>query len=75
MYFVYVLLSQKDEKLYIGFTSDLRRRLKEHYCGKAQSTKSRQPLKLIYYETPLSKEDAQRRESHNVPAERGAWRL
>ena len=29
-YFVYVLLSLKDGKFYIGFTSDLNRRLKEH---------------------------------------------
>jgi putative endonuclease len=50
MHYVYVLLSQKDDKFYIGFTSDLERRLKEHNDGKAQSTKSRRPLKLLYYE-------------------------
>jgi putative endonuclease len=64
MHYVYILLSQKDGKFYIGFTSDLQRRLQEHHNGKAQSTKSRRPLKLLYYEAHLSKEDAQRRESY-----------
>lgn len=64
MYYVYVLLSLKDKKLYIGFTSDLRRRLKEHNAGRNVSTKSRLPLKLIYYEAHLSKTDAVRREGY-----------
>ncbi len=64
MHYVYVLLSQKDNKFYIGFTSDLTRRFKEHTDGKAPSTKSRRPLKLLYYEAHLSKEDAMRRENY-----------
>ncbi len=64
MHYVYILLSQKDGKFYIGFTLDLKRRLKEHNDGKAQSTKSRRPLKLIYYEAHLSKVDADRREKY-----------
>jgi putative endonuclease len=64
MHFVYVLLSLKDGKFYIGFTSDLDRRLNEHNNGKVPSTKSRRPLKLICYESHLSKEDAQRRENY-----------
>ncbi|MEW6674972.1 MAG: GIY-YIG nuclease family protein [Nitrospirota bacterium] len=39
MHYVYVLLSEKDHKLYIGFTSDLKRRLKEHNEGKTLSTR------------------------------------
>ena len=64
MHYVYILQSQKDYKFYIGFTSDLKRRFKEHNDGKAQSTKSRRPLQLIYYEAHLAKEDAQRRERY-----------
>jgi putative endonuclease len=64
MFYVYVLLSLKDEKFYIGFTGDLRRRLKEHNAGKNISTKSRRPLKLTYYEAHLSKADAERRERY-----------
>jgi putative endonuclease len=64
MYYVYVLLSLRDHKFYIGFTSDLRRRIKEHNAGKNISTKARLPLKLFYYEAHLSKKDAERREQY-----------
>ena len=64
MFCVYVLLSLKDRKFYIGYTGDLKRRLKEHNSGKNISTKSRLPLKLIYYESHLSKVDAERREKY-----------
>jgi len=64
MYYVYILFSLKDEKFYIGFTNDLERRIKEHNSGKNISTKSRLPLKLIYYEAHLSKADAARRERY-----------
>ncbi len=64
MYYVYVLLSKKDKKFYLGFTNDLKRRLKEHNEGKAQSTKSRRPFRLIYYEAHTSRKDAKRREDY-----------
>ena len=63
-YFVYVLLSLKDQMFYIGFTRDVERRLKEHNAGKNTSTASRRPLTLIYYEAHLSKVDAIRRENY-----------
>ena len=64
MFYVYVLLSLKDKKFYIGFTNDVRRRLKEHNSGKNISTRLRLPVKLIYYEAHLSKDDAERRERY-----------
>jgi putative endonuclease len=64
MYHAYVLLILKDKKFYIGFTSDLKRRIEEHNAGKNISTKPRLPLKLIYYEAHLSKADAVRRERY-----------
>ncbi|MBI2513898.1 MAG: GIY-YIG nuclease family protein [Opitutae bacterium] len=33
MYYVYVLQSQTDDGLYIGYSSDLRRRLAQHQAG------------------------------------------
>jgi len=63
-YYVYVLLSAKDNNFYIGFTNDLDRRLQEHNQGKNISTAKRLPLKLIYFEGHLSKEDAIRRENY-----------
>jgi putative endonuclease len=62
MYYVYILLSQKDGKLYIGSTSDLNKRKIKHDNGFVLATKYRRPLKLIYYEKYLSEHDAKRRE-------------
>lgn len=62
MFYVYVLKSAKDGKLYIGSTNDLRRRLAEHNGGKVRSTVSRRPLKLRYYEAYYSEADSRRRE-------------
>jgi putative endonuclease len=62
MYFVYILLSTKDGKLYIGCTKDLNKRLLEHNSGEVVSTKLRYPLKLIYYECMTNKKDAFARE-------------
>jgi len=62
MIYTYVLKSELDGKLYIGWTNDLRHRLKEHNSGKVTATKSRVPLKLIYYEACLIEKLAIQRE-------------
>lgn len=62
MFFVYILKSLKDNKFYIGSTSNLKRRLKEHNSGLVKSTKSRKPLKLVYFEGYASEKDARQRE-------------
>ncbi|MBL7892657.1 MAG: GIY-YIG nuclease family protein [Bacteroidia bacterium] len=63
-YCVYVLLSEKDKLLYIGYTTNIERRLQEHNNGSTISTEPRRPLILIYCEYHLEKEDAQRREMY-----------
>ena len=62
MFFVYLLLSKKDNKFYIGFTADLENRIKFHNHGCVESTKNRRPLELIYFEAYKDKRDAQGRE-------------
>jgi len=62
MFYVYILKSEKDGKLYIGYTNDLKRRLEEHNSGKNISTKFRRPFELIYYEVYKSEGDAKHRE-------------
>lgn len=52
----------RDNKLYIGVTNNLDRRLKQHNEKKNESTKNRTPFKVIYYEAYLSKDDAYDRE-------------
>ena len=64
MYFTYVLHSEKDSKLYVGFTQDLVLRIKQHNDGQVLSTKSRRPLKLIYYEACIEQWDAVKREKY-----------
>ena len=63
-YYVYVLKSEKDSSLYIGYTNDLKRRFKEHNNGLNFSTGHKKPWKLIYYEARLNIEDAKRREKY-----------
>ncbi|MBI5448810.1 GIY-YIG nuclease family protein [Candidatus Gottesmanbacteria bacterium] len=62
MYYVYILQSIREKNLYIGFTKDLRKRLVNHNKGLTQSTKSRLPLRLIYYEGCINEKDARVRE-------------
>ena len=64
MFYSYVLQSEKNKKMYVGYTTDLRKRLKEHNQKRNQSTKSYCPWILIYYEACLNKEDAKRREKY-----------
>lgn len=64
MFYTYVLESLKDKKLYIGWSNDLKNRIRQHNSGKVDATKSRLPLKLVYYEACLSKEKAIAREKY-----------
>ncbi|MEK7125464.1 MAG: GIY-YIG nuclease family protein [Patescibacteria group bacterium] len=62
MYYVYILYSKKDKNFYTGYTHDLRRRYLEHQNGLVESTCSRRPILLIYYEAYISKNNAEQRE-------------
>lgn len=64
MYYVYILHSLKDGKLYTGYTPDLKSRFKAHTGGYVKATKHRRPLELIHYETFLEEIDAKRRETY-----------
>ncbi|MEK7585230.1 MAG: GIY-YIG nuclease family protein [Patescibacteria group bacterium] len=61
-YFVYILLSHLDRKLYVGCTSDIESRLKRHNDGLVDSTKNRRPFSLIYSEKIEDKTEAFNRE-------------
>ena len=64
MYYVYVLISDSDKRFYTGATSDLKKRMQRHNNGEVPSTSERRPVRLIYYEACVSKEDAFRREKY-----------
>ena len=64
MYYTYVLQSEKDDQLYVGFTKDLKQRFELHNKGRVASTIDRRPLKLIYYEACTDRKDAANREKY-----------
>lgn len=64
MFYPYVLKSLKDKKLYIGFTSDLKKRFFEHQKGKVIATRSRRPFQILFYEAFCDSLDAKRRERY-----------
>jgi len=63
-YCIYVLISLKENNLYIGLTTDLKQRLTDHFHGRSAATAPRRPFKLIYCEYFYSKHDAYRREKY-----------
>ena len=54
-----------DHTLYNGWTNDLEKRIEAHNTGKgAKYTKTRRPVRLVYFETFATKEEAMSREYH-----------
>ena len=62
MYFTYIILSEKTDRFYIGYTKDMTLRLERHNLGWSKSTKSGIPWKLVYLEKFELKSDAIKRE-------------
>lgn len=63
-HYIYLLESLKFNELYIGYTTDLRKRIEEHNRGLNLSTKPYIPWRLIYYEAYKNEKDAKRREGY-----------
>lgn len=62
MHFVYLLQSEANGKYYIGYTSEVKKRVLEHNAGNNPSTKYGLPWKLVYFEGYASKKAALSRE-------------
>lgn len=62
MYYVYLIESQSSGKWYIGYSSDLKKRVEKHNQHGNTSTANDGPWRLIYYEAYLHKLDALGRE-------------
>ena len=63
-FFVYVLKSSVDERLYKGHTQNIEKRIKEHNAGKTFSTKKYIPWTLVYFEEFDTRDDAILRERY-----------
>jgi len=49
MFYTYILRNYKTNRYYIGYTVDLKNRLKKHFSGKVFSTKSDNNYQLEWY--------------------------
>jgi len=72
MFILYVLQSKNDFSFYIGITSNIQRRFKEHNNGLSRSTKSKRPWVIIYCEIYRSRKDAIQREL-KLKKHKNAW--
>lgn len=62
-FYVYLLRSiNKPDWIYVGYTENLKERLKEHNSGDSKSTAYYKPFELIHYEAYRNRKDAKRRE-------------
>ena len=66
MYYVYVMKNQENNELYVGYTNDLERRVKEHQRKFPKD-------KLVYYEAYPYEQDARIREQ-KLKYYGSAWR-
>ena len=64
MFTVYAIRSEKDGRIYVGFTMDLNKRLNDHNSGKTSSTKGYRPWKLMYSEYKETRLEAREREKY-----------
>jgi len=62
MFYVYILKSETTSKRYIGYSTDLKRRILEHNNKKCRSTSFDGPWELVYYEAFKLENDARREE-------------
>ena len=74
MFTVYVLYSEKFDRLYIGFTSNLENRLLSHnYLSKKGFTTKFRPWKLLHSEKFESKKEAMAREKQLKSGQGRQW--
>ena len=64
MFYVYILHCKKTNKLYAGFSNNLKKRINQHLKKEVYTTKRLGDCKLIFYEAFENKKDAQRREKY-----------
>ncbi len=64
MYYIYILRSLKNSRLYTGSTEDLNKRLNQHNTGISKYTRLTRPFELLYTETYNTRSEAVKRETY-----------
>ncbi len=64
MFTIYALKSEKDGRIYVGFSQGIKRRIREHNIGKVFSTKGYKPWRLVYTEAVGTRFEARKREKY-----------
>lgn len=64
MYYVYILKSLKNNEKYIGYSTNLKERLKQHNRKQSNYTSYHGPYKIIWYSAFIDKEKAQNFEKY-----------
>ena len=49
-FYVYAIVSEQDDVIYVGIANDCQKRLKEHNSGKSKYTSGHRPWRLFYTE-------------------------
>jgi len=62
IYYTYVLLSSRNNDIYIGSTAGLQNRINRHNQGKVKSTRAYRPWKLVEYHEFDSRSEAFKQE-------------
>jgi len=64
MFYVYILKSEVDGRLYKGMTTNLQKRIEQHNLGKNKSTKGFLPWVMVYKEEFETRVEARIREKY-----------
>jgi putative endonuclease len=59
---IYILISERVPKTYVGYTHNLDMRIKQHNNGRVRATKHFRPWKIIYTESIPSQKEAKKKE-------------
>ncbi len=64
MFYIYVLVSQSRNYIYVGLTQDTQKRFRQHQEGKNATTKAYKPFKLVHKELFNTRDEARVREKY-----------
>lgn len=64
MFYVYILRSKTNSKIYTGFSNNLKQRISQHFAGDVHTRHRMGKLELVFYEAFVNEKDAREREGY-----------